>query len=124
MIKSRFKIEKNLFPSVMRGVSVSGVYFRVIITEPDQEYPRIGVIIAKKYIKLAVTRNKIKRTIFRIISNHFSQLPHKNFIFLMTQKIPKEAEKTTDYGKRLVFLIQNDTEQIINKIVKKYEKDK
>ena len=62
---------KNVFDNV--DCKQSGKYFTFLSTSSQQAEHRLGLIIAKKHIPLAVNRNKIKRAIresFRQKLNH------------------------------------------------------
>ena len=62
---------KNVFDNV--DCKQSGKYFTFLSTSSQQAKHRLGLIIAKKHIPLAVNRNKIKRAIresFRQKLNH------------------------------------------------------
>ena len=50
----------RVFDKAMRS---SDQYFTVLARLNDLEYPRLGLAISKKKAKLAVTRNRLKRTI-------------------------------------------------------------
>jgi len=52
---------KNVFDNV--NCKQSGKYFTFLSTSNQQAKHRLGLIIAKKHIPLAVNRNKIKRAI-------------------------------------------------------------
>lgn len=52
---------KNVFDNV--NCKQSGKYFTFLSTSSQQAKHRLGLIIAKKHISLAVNRNKIKRAI-------------------------------------------------------------
>ncbi|MDA8963326.1 ribonuclease P protein component [Pseudomonadales bacterium] len=62
---------KNVFDNV--DCKQSGKYFTFLSTSSQQAKHRLGLIVAKKHIPLAVNRNKIKRAIresFRQNLNH------------------------------------------------------
>ena len=62
---------KNVFDNV--DCKQSGKYFTFLSTSSQQAKHRLGLIVAKKHIPLAVNRNKIKRAIresFRQKLNH------------------------------------------------------
>lgn len=57
----------------------------------DQEAPRLGLVIAKKNVKLAVHRNRIKRIIRDSFRLHQHELPHVDIVVLARRGL---GEKT------------------------------
>ncbi len=51
---------KKVFEAPLRSTSS---YFKVLARPNEKQVPRLGVIVAKKAIKSAVTRNRVKRLI-------------------------------------------------------------
>ena len=106
----------------MKGIPVIGIYFRAILTQSTNKHTNIGVVISKKHAKLAIIRNTIKRTTFRVSSQMFLKLPQINIVFLMTKNIPRNLETTALYKKRISKIIEKDITTIITTIIQKYEK--
>ncbi len=60
---------KKVFTNPMKS---SDTYFTLLAVKNDLEYPRIGLVVAKKNIRKAVNRNLIKR----IIRDNFRRHRH------------------------------------------------
>lgn len=115
MINRKYRISKAFFPKILKNPSISGAYLRIVVAPPiSLKNPSFAVIIAKKQAKLAVTRNLFRRTIFKNILEHIDQFPHKSFIFIL--------QKTPVNKKTITKEIKIDTEDLIIKSIKKYEK--
>jgi ribonuclease P protein component len=120
MIASRYKIQKQAFPTVMRGPLITGSFFRVIIT-PSVDDPKIAVVIAKKQAKLAVTRNFIKRIVFRGVRPILISLPKKSIVFLLTRKITLDPNYSTYKNHQHIReSLEQDIQQLIQTIIKRY----
>jgi ribonuclease P protein component len=119
MIASRYKIQKNQFPTVLRGKSIQGNLFKVIITQNTQQETRIGVVIAKKYTKNAVLRNFLKRSVFINIQPFISQLPKKNIIFLMIRPCEKKAKDISqkNYRKNIHKEVSREIAHLVRQII-------
>jgi ribonuclease P protein component len=120
MIASRYKIPKQAFPIVMRGPSITGSFFRVIIT-PSVDDQKIAVVIAKKQAKLAVTRNFVKRMVFRGVHPILTLLPKKSIVFLLTRKIIFDPNYSTCKNHQHIHeLLEQDIQQLIQTIIKRH----
>lgn len=121
MIPRKNNIPKKYFPTVLKGGSLYGAYFRVVISDTIfDNKPHIAIIIAKKYAKLATERNFLKRAISSEIECFLEKLPQKTIVF-MVQK-PMLYEKTTISRKNTTKELRKDVQNIIKQIIKKYEK--
>lgn len=121
MISSQFKIKKQAFPTVMKGLSIQGLFFRVIITPTNNIYPNIAVVIAKKYAKHAVIRNSLKRSVFRVTYTLLPKLPHTSIVFLMVKQIPRGVTQSNrEYQRNLNEKITLETHYLLKQIIKKY----
>jgi ribonuclease P protein component len=54
----------------------------LLATKNNLKHDRLGLIIAKKHVRLAVQRNRIKRVIREVFRNHPSQSPGLDIIVL------------------------------------------
>lgn len=121
MISSQFKIKKQSFPTVMRGQSIQGLFFRVIITPTTNTHPSIAVVIAKKYAKHVIIRNSIKRSVFKVVYKLLSKIPHTSIVFLMVKQIPRDINQSNqEYQRNLNEKITLETHQLLEQIIKKY----
>jgi ribonuclease P protein component len=60
----------------------------LILSRPNQrEHPRLGLVIAKKHIRLAVDRNRVKRIIRESFRLHRPQLPALDIVVLARPKL-------------------------------------
>lgn len=74
--------------NAMRGtrLSVSDDAFLVLAKPQDFNQPRLGLAIAKKYAKLAVQRNTIKRIVRESFRRNANHLPSLDIVVLARQK--------------------------------------
>lgn len=122
MIKKEFRVSKKHFPAVLKGPSINGTYFRVIVSPSISNNPfNCGVILSKKYVKKAATRNLIRRSVFRIISQYSTVLPKKTYIFNIIKQIP--IEKGVLSYQNTYIELEKDIKNIIDQINKKYAKN-
>ena len=121
MIKKELRVSKKYFPAVMRGPSINGTYFRVTISNSisDEKF-NVAVVISKKHAKKSVTRNFIRRSIFRIISESSHVLPKKTLIFSMIKQFP--FGNSVLERQKVQSELEKDINHIIDQISKKYEK--
>ena len=59
-------------------------------------HSRIAIQISKKAVKLAVTRNRIRRTIRESFRSIFTELPPYDLLVLITSKISSEKHEISD----------------------------
>ena len=62
-------------------------YFTVLARVNTLKHARLGVIVAKKYVKQAVTRNYIKRLVRTSFRLHQHTLLNKDFVVLAKDKV-------------------------------------
>ncbi len=94
-LKKKMKLKKSNFFNF--NIKKNNKILCLKIKYNNLLFPRIGIIIKKKYIKLSFLRNKIKRIIyelFRINQYKIKKLDFlfiikKNFIFIKKKKIIK-----------------------------------
>ena len=75
--------------------------FLLLCKDNCLEYPRLGVAIRKKDIKLAVNRNRIKRKIKGSFRSKVLELQKKDYVVLVKKKPP---DKDRQINKDLDFL--------------------
>lgn len=61
---------------------VSSKYFLILSKPLPSDHPRLGLIVAKKHVKLAVNRNKIKRHLRETFRKNQHSLPHLDLVVL------------------------------------------
>jgi len=69
-------------------------FFSVFATQGGQQQPRLGIVVAKRYVRLAVERNKLKRVIRESFRHQQKQLAgldvvvvvKKNFVAQLMSK--------------------------------------
>lgn len=65
--RNRLVTTKDYDRLFVKGKRLNNLYLYVIFLENEFDYPRLGLRISKKHVKLATERNRIKR----IIREHF-----------------------------------------------------
>ncbi|MCY4044713.1 MAG: ribonuclease P protein component [Cellvibrionales bacterium] len=76
---------KQVFDRV--DIKVGNQYFLCLTRKNSFNHPRLGLVIAKKQVKLAVGRNKIKRIVRDSFRCHQGELPNLDIIFLSRNQI-------------------------------------
>lgn len=122
MIKKEFRVSKKHFPAVMKGPSINGTYFRATISNSisDEKF-NCAVVISKKYAKKSVTRNLIRRSVFRVIIENSHLLPKKTLVFSMIKQVPFGKSVLERQNAQAELL--EDIRSIIDQIYKKYAKN-
>lgn len=107
MVTNEFTRESRLltpsqFQSVFSNPSRFGSsHFTILITQSNDDKARLGLAIAKKRVKLAVQRNRIKRLVRESFRLNQHQLPHIEMVVMVksgideldNQQINKQLEK-------------------------------
>lgn len=57
-------------------------YFTVLACRNEQPYPRLGLAIAKRQVRLSVSRNRIKRIIRECFRRHQCDLPALDLVVM------------------------------------------
>lgn len=57
-------------------------HFMLLARRNGTDHPRLGLVIAKKNLKLAVQRNRIKRLVREYLRLHKAELPALDYVFL------------------------------------------
>ncbi len=70
--------------------------FLLLATANKLNHPRIGLVVAKKNVRLAVSRNRIKRVARETFRNNWERLGNLDVVFLAKKGIDKlsRAEQT------------------------------
>ncbi|MCH9697374.1 MAG: ribonuclease P protein component [Gammaproteobacteria bacterium] len=74
-------------------------YFLLLTRNNHQSHPRLGLIVSKKKIRRAVSRNRIKRIIRNSFRLNQHQLPHVDIIVLAYQQA--DQADTVELGQSL-----------------------
>jgi len=122
MISSKYRISKSHFPTILRNPSISGIYFRAVIAPSLSDNPHFAVIISKKHAKLAVLRNLFRRAVYQLIQENLEKLPVKSMVFIMQKTIL--LEKLKEGRKNAILQLSDDIKNILDQIIKKYDKNK
>ena len=69
---------------------------RILYIDNGLPYSRIAIQITKKAVKLAVTRNRIRRTIRESFRSLLPELPSYDILVLITSKISSEKHEISD----------------------------
>lgn len=78
-------------PVFKGGIHMGGGGLTVLFVENTLGYPRLGLAIAKKHIKLATGRNKIKRLVRASFQAHQAQLGSVDVVVLSRKEITKRS---------------------------------
>ena len=91
--KSRRLLNASDFKGVFSNTQyrISHRYFLILATKSTSSTPRLGLVIAKKHIRLAVERNRIKRLIRE--SFRQQQLPTVDTIVLARKDLDKLSNR-------------------------------
>lgn len=82
----------DVFSSV--DLKLSTQYFLCLAKQNSLPYPRLGIIVAKKNVRLAVNRNKIKRLLRESFRINKHQIPSCDIVMLAKHSSNNaEAEK-------------------------------
>lgn len=76
---------KKVFDRV--DIKVGNQYFLCLTRKNPFKQPRLGLVIAKKQVKLAVGRNRIKRIVRDSFRCHKNNIPNLDIIFLSRNQI-------------------------------------
>jgi ribonuclease P protein component len=77
-------LQAAAFDAVFKtGKRHNGRYFTVLTKTTDLTHPRLGLVVAKKNIRLAVTRNRIKRVLRESFRQHRLQLDNLDIVFII-----------------------------------------
>lgn len=95
MLPKKFKIKKNefyIFKKKCLKINEKSCFLRYVYLDNCK---KIGIVVPKKYIKLATKRNNIKRIMYRIIADQFKNLKMGYYLFYYTNSdnIKKEDIK-------------------------------
>ncbi len=77
-------IKKQDFHRVFSGQKrIHSAYFTIYWLRVDLEQPRIGIVISKKNVKLAVRRNRLRRLIKESFRQQLQQLPNVDLVVVV-----------------------------------------
>lgn len=76
-------------------------FFSVFATQSDNQQARLGIVVAKRYVKLAVARNKLKRLIRETFRQKQYQLSGLDVVVV----VKKNFEALADERQRLPTLL-------------------
>ncbi len=89
-----YQNKKYTLKKKMKYIKYTNIIFKkqykwtnLIIGNNCYNYPRIKIIIKKRYIKLSTKRNKIKRNIYENFRINQFLIKNKDFIFFINQNI-------------------------------------
>ena len=82
----------DVFSSV--DLKISTQFFLCLAKKKTRSYPRLGIIVAKKNVRLAVNRNKIKRLLRESFRTHKHDIPSYDVVMLAKHSSSQaDAEK-------------------------------
>tara|TARA_R110001599_G_scaffold67867_2_gene191377 strand:- start:2291 stop:2653 length:363 start_codon:yes stop_codon:yes gene_type:complete len=83
---------------------VSSKNFLILARNHEMDHPRLGIIIAKKNVKLAVERNRLKRQLRETYRKERQLLPNLDLVVLA--KKGADSQNNTLTAKELTYLWQ------------------
>lgn len=84
---------KNVFDNAIR---FSSQHFTILITQNPNDNNRLGLAIAKKRVKLAVQRNRIKRLLRESFRTNQDKLPSIDMVVMVKSGIDKLDNQEID----------------------------
>ena len=83
------RLRKRVEFTAVRGkcLNISGGRLRLLAKSNALSSPRLGLVVAKKYVKLATQRNRIKRLIRESFRQRSSNLPCVDIVLLVRESI-------------------------------------
>lgn len=85
------KSKKAIDELFLKKHSVKGYPIRLMFHQNEEESHKVGFVVPKRLIRLAVNRNKIKRQLreaYRLQKHHIEKLPPQNMMFVLIGKKP------------------------------------
>jgi len=79
----------NVFGSV--DIKISSQYFLCLARKSSSDKPRMGIIVAKKNVRFAVNRNRIKRLLRESFRHSKKQVPTYDLV-IMAKRSAADAE--------------------------------
>lgn len=79
----------DVFSSV--DIKISSQYFLCLARKSPNDNPRLGIIVAKKNVRFAVNRNRIKRLLRESFRQSKHQVPDYDFV-IMAKRSAADAE--------------------------------
>lgn len=83
------KSKKAIDELFLKKQSVKGYPIRLMFHENEEKSHKVGFVVPKRIVRLAVNRNKIKRQLreaYRLQKHHIEGLPHQNMMFVLIGK--------------------------------------
>jgi len=92
------------YSSVFQAVDlrVSSKHFLILARSNTLSKPRLGIIVAKKHVKLAVQRNRVKRLLRESFRHRQTSLPHMDIVVLAKKGI--DRVDSADCAEELQYL--------------------
>jgi len=72
------------------GRRATDKFFKVIAVQGNSEYPRLGMVVAKRHIPRAVNRNRVKRIIRESFRSHQDQLRGLDVVVMACEGCAKQ----------------------------------
>ncbi len=107
-------------PVFKKGTHTGGGGLTVLFVENTLGYPRLGLAIAKKHIKFATGRNKVKRLVRASFQAHQAPLGSVDVVVLSRKEITKRsaAQINTALQGHWLTVAGNDTSAMKKSAVK------
>lgn len=85
------KSKKAIDELFLKKQSVKAYPIRLMYHQNDKESHKVGFVVPKRLVRLAVNRNKIKRKLreaYRLQKHHVEDLTPQNMMFILISKKP------------------------------------
>lgn len=84
---------ESLKPRIALSKKTNEKFFLILTKKNKYNYPRLGLIVAKKNVKLAVKRNRIKRIVRESFRNNKDLIKNIDIVFIAKPGIDKLSSK-------------------------------
>ncbi|MBI2025875.1 MAG: ribonuclease P protein component [Candidatus Levybacteria bacterium] len=90
------------------GKTIDSPFFKLKLIKSGESNPKFAFVISKKIDKRAVYRNRIKRSLAKIVARILLDIkPGHNFIFVVKKEILGKQQKDLEKIVKDVFIKQN-----------------
>jgi len=84
---SRLTTAREFSPVFKSNLKIGNSLMTLLVSNHTSKQPRLGFAIAKKQVKRAVDRNKLKRIFRESFRQSQTELPNKDFVIMVKHKI-------------------------------------
>jgi len=84
---SRLTTASDFSPVFKSNLKIGDSFMTLLVSKHNSKRPRLGFAIAKKQVKKAVDRNRLKRLFRESFRQSQAQLPSKDYVIMVKHKI-------------------------------------